>query len=323
MSDDKIKRPDLSEEEVKRLKQNFRKTKDLNINNIRKKETTEYSYPDDIREALNNYEHNLTLDDFNPLYDQIPGELNGDENYEFNIMPDGTLNEKYQFKKALEIMNRPEKEVLPWDRIPMAIRKNALQKIGAGIALMIVVLVTYILALIDYPTVIVTACIMALFVYVGVKKILIGRNNEFVKFEGIVVSSKIYGLTNSSKYMVVKISDGEKFLNLKLNVCPDITEGSPITVYLHPNLPIIPSQFGPLAEHIIAYKLDVSTEATDELIADGKITADEYIRHDPISGEIREKVEKTETIASYDKDNIEAISQEKSEKIASEEDSKK
>ena len=141
----------------------------------------------------------------------------------------------------------------------------------------------------------------------------------YVKFEGTIVDTQIYGFTKSNKYMITKISDGEKFLNIKLQVSPDMKPGLPITVYLPPNLLISASQYGPLAEYIIAYKLDISTEATDELLMSGNISADEYIRHDPISGEIRTKEEYYDGAISGYEDEVDTInSDEELEKISAE-----
>lgn len=301
---------------IEELRENFNKARDLSINHLTAKKKTILSFNE---KELKAFEDNpLNIEELkNSLYNPLSGELNGDENYEHYMMLDGTVNEKYQQKKAEELissLNVVDDEV-PFYKIPAAIKKDAFRKIEFGWIFFTIVAVTYVMAFVGMPMLLYSLFFALLLTYIGCTKLYIGKHNKYVKFEGIVVDVETYGLTKSTKYMVVKMSDGEKFLNAKLNVCKDIKPGLPITVYLPPNLVIVPSEFGPLAEYIIAYKLDISTDATDELLAEGSISADEYIRHDPISGEIRDKKVYEGTIASYNEEDLETISEEKQGKI--------
>lgn len=318
MKKEKIKEEDfkkqesLSDEELEKLRKNFYENRNLNINHMTSSKKTIFSFTE---EELKAFRDNPTLlSDFSDIYKPLDTELHGDETYEHYTMPDGTINEKYQQRKALEFaLNPPVDDTVPFRKIPAAIRSDGLEKIAFGWGFFFLVLITYIMAFVDYPMLLFGIFFALMLTYIGVDKILTGKFNQYVKFEGIIVDTHIYGLTKSSKYMIVKMSDGEKFLNIKTMVSKDIKPGLPITVYLPPNLLITASKYGPLAEYIIAYKLDISTDATDELLAEGNISADEYIRHDPISGEIREDKFRLESIASYDdSDDIkEQISKEK------------
>lgn len=300
----------LTDEELDLLRENFYKTRNLGLNHMKAKEKTIFSFTDEELKAFK--KNPVLMSDFSDLYKPLNDELNGDENYESYVMPDGSINEKYQQKKSLEfILNPTIDDEVPYYKIPAAIRYDAWEKIIFGWIVFVIILITYALAFVEYPMLIFGIFFAGLLTTMGVKKIVAGKFNRYVKFEGIIVDSEVYGITKSNQYMIVKMSDGEKFLNIKMKLSKDVKSGLPITVYLPPDLLIVPSRFGPLAEYIIAYKLDVSTEATDELLAEGTISADEYIRHDPISGEIREKP-KQESIAAYENtEPMESISGEK------------
>lgn len=308
----------LSDKELELLRENFYKTRNLDLNQNHAKKKTTFSFTE---KELEMFRENPTLmTNFKNEYLPLKKGLNGDPNYESYIMPDGSINELYQERRALEFaLEEPLMDNVPFYKIPPAIKYKGLRQIGFGWGFLIVVLATYIMAFVDLPMVIFAICFMLLLNYYGIKNILIGKFTMYVKFEGTIVDTQVYGFTKSNKYMITKISDGEKFLNIKLQVSPDMKPGLPITVYLPPNLLISASQYGPLAEYIIAYKLDISTEATDELLMSGNISADEYIRHDPISGEIRTKEEYYDGAISGYEDDVDTINNdEELEKISAE-----
>lgn len=293
---------ELSKEEFDKIYGEYLKTRNLDLIQLSPKVRTEYSFSqkdeENIRKAL---ERNH---DINPLFDPVSDELVGDENYEEIILPDGRINEKYQAKviRKFDAAKLVEKEQLPLKDVPAAIKHDAQMRALTGVGIFMLVLITYAFRFVYSPMLKGSFVIMVLLLISAWRLLQAGINNEFVKFEGIIVGVEEYGLTKTTRYVIVKMSDGEKFLNIKSVNLKDFKIGQPITVYLPPDLAITASKYGPLAEYILSYKLDISTDKTDELLSNGGISAADYINHDPVTGEIRSQEIQHETISDKESD---------------------
>jgi hypothetical protein len=202
-------------------------------------------------------------------------EVFGDENYESFIMPDGTMNLRYIEKMSLFEDFIPIK--LKFKEFPAALRNNIIIKFIFGLLAIIVSLIFVLFNMVKFKVIIPFIVIGILLLISALIRFKICQNDNIVKFEGITIHVEDMGLLKINKYQVVKISNNEKFLNVKLSYDKRMRAGLPITIYINKYEPIKDSEFGPLVENILTYSLNVNTKEDQEKLEQETLSAEEYI----------------------------------------------
>lgn len=202
----------------------------------------------------------------------------GDENYENFIMPDGTMNFRY-IEKLNVLQEQSLPEFLSFSSFPSILKKDILIKGGSGFAFILISLLLFILNIFPFKAIITFILIGLLLLFSAFIRYRVCKSNNIVKFEGLTVHVENMGLLKINKYQVVKISNSEKFLNVKLSYNKKMREGLPITVYINKYEPIIDSEYGPLVENILAFNLNVNTKEDQAKFEKENVSADEYINH--------------------------------------------
>ena len=202
----------------------------------------------------------------------------GDENYENFIMPDGTMNFRY-IEKLNVLQEQSLPEFLSFSSFPSILKKDILIKGGSGFAFILISLLLFILNIFPFKAIITFILIGLLLLFSAFIRYRVCKSNNIVKFEGLTVHVENMGLLKINKYQVVKISNSEKFLNVKLSYNKKMREGLPITVYINKYEPIKDSEYGPLVENILAFNLNVNTKEDQAKFEKENVSADEYINH--------------------------------------------
>lgn len=206
-------------------------------------------------------------------------ELLGDENYESFFMPDGSINEKFlqKVKELPNFLDDAEDVVIPFSKFPSSIKNLILKRIcGIFIFLTVGILGLY-LELTGIQFLIITICISLCLAFSCVIKYFSVSSGNYVEFRGLIVDVKTIGIMKANRYQVVKISNEEKFLNIKVDYTQDLMPGVPITVYLRKDEKIVESEYGPLAEHFISFELSVLEGDDIDLFKNQEVTAKDYI----------------------------------------------
>ena len=219
-------------------------------------------------------------EDTNSSTDNTEPELPGDENYESFLMPDGSINQKFlkKVKELPDFLDDANEVSIPFNKFPASVRNLILKRIcsififlAIGILCMYLEFtgIQFLLVMIGISLLLLVSCI---FKY---KSISLG---DYVEFKGLIIDVKTIGIMKANRYQVVKISNEEKFLNIKVDYTQDLSPGIPITVYLRKDEKIIESEYGPLAEHFISFELRVIEGSDVDLFENEEVTADDYVK---------------------------------------------
>ena len=218
-------------------------------------------------------------DDFNKEQEKKKKEEEkpyGDPNQKTILLPDGRFNEKYiDTLEEITSLDELEEQKLKFEDFPASIRNDILRKALTAFVFIAVGIIAKVAGL--FPTSVMCLFILISFIFMfsTIYRYKICSNNNIVKFEGIIVDANPIGILRSNKVFIVKISNNEKFLNVKLSPNKSIKTGMPITLYMNKNEPIVESDYGPLVENIISYALSVGDEThrTGE-----EMSAEEYVK---------------------------------------------
>lgn len=206
-------------------------------------------------------------------------ELPGDENIHSILMPDGSFN--YKFLDSLDALvpSDLEEVSIPFSQFPEAIKNNITLKLVVGVAIIIILILFYASGWVADARIFIMLIFPAMMFLSAFLRYRMCKRDQIVKFEGTVITADTYGFVKATKYQVIKISNDEKFLNIKTPINKTVYPGMPITVYLNKNTPIIDSQYGPLAEHYVSYTFNVTSEEDEEELKKGDVSADDYINN--------------------------------------------
>ena len=190
-------------------------------------------------------------------------------------MPDGTMNLRYIEKLSLLKDFVPVK--LKFEEFPAALKNDILIKFGFGFLFIAIFVFFAIFNTAKLKAFIPFIVIGLLLIVSGLIRMKICQNDNIVKFEGITVHVEDLGFLKINKHQLIKISNGEKFLNIKLSYNEKMREGLPITVYINKYEPIKDTEYGPLVENILIFTLNVNTKEDQEKLDQKSLSADEYI----------------------------------------------
>lgn len=178
---------------------------------------------------------------------------------------------------AKEYLSTIHIEKIPFSSMPKTIKATIIRTIiGATIFLFFAILLLVFITKNIFVWLFFFLLSASLYVS-AIIKYLTAKYNVIVKFEGIIVSTQIIGLMKATKYQIIKISNGEKFLNIKTSIDKKAERGVPITVYLPKDTKITDSEYGPLAETFISYTLSVSSDDESSKLTEEGISASDYV----------------------------------------------
>ncbi len=219
------------------------------------------------------------LDDIEIIYiptepEEDDDEIHGDENYHNFIMPDGTYNEKFAVK-----MDKLEEQYLKessFANAPPSIKKDVIIKTLFGSVLLIGGILLYAFNLSATSLLALTTLLGLLLLSSAQKRYLAIKDRDIIEFSGIIVDVQNIGMIKATKYAVVKISDNNKFLNVKLNADKHLSKGLPITLYISKEEPIVQSEYGPLVNNILGLTFDARTSQNLEIEKE-EVSAKDYL----------------------------------------------
>lgn len=209
-------------------------------------------------------------------------ELDGDENIHSFYLEDGTFNEKYYNKvKDFPLTSSDELDEIkkiPFIKLNGVFKKDIILKLVFGIFSTVLGIVLFATDNCEISFLGLTLFISFMLLFSAGRRYFIATSGNVIDFAGIIVDVVPVGFFKATQYMVVKISNGKKFLNVKFNYDKHITKGLPLTLYISKNEPIVSSPYGPLVENIVGYVFDVDETKTTTVAENDEITASDYIK---------------------------------------------
>lgn len=216
----------------------------------------------------------IEIIDNSPEFTDEDEEIPGDENYPHFFMPDGTYNEKLTMK--IDKWEEEYLKAISFKNAPPSLKKDIIVKTLFGLFSLVGGIVLYAFNMSAPYLLALTTLLGCLLLFSAGKRYFAIKNRDIIEFAGIIVDVQNFGLIKATKYSVVKISDNNKFLNVKLNSDKHLTKGLPITLYISKEEPIVSSEYGPLVNHILGLTFDVKTSQDDEYIEE-EMSAKDYL----------------------------------------------
>lgn len=203
-------------------------------------------------------------------------DMPGDVSLKSFVMPDGTPNYQYkEYVRRASSIFTPRKNL---SSAPSSVRKSIYKKLILALILFLLGLGALIVGIKNIGFTLGLWLFAVIALVAALRNYGIVEDDDVTTFEGIVVGAQIVGIVKATKYMNIKISNSEKFLNINTPLDKKIRIGTPITVYIPKDEPVINTEDGPFVEHYISYTLSVDNSSDIEKMESDELTAEEYIK---------------------------------------------